>query len=396
VKTVTRTVRNRTSRSSRDTHRQRLLVSFGLALVMPLSFVGGMVTGEYVKSVAGIRIVTPDLQRMLPLRRSGQMQLQLSQETQIASIDTSHVRIQLARGWDVEQKAFADTSGLLFFSGPFFEEHPGTGYNANSIGDVYVDGQLSVASRKSAPFATRRYFMALRHDGRIEFGFGGWQSGYENRYSAFFGGLGYAYLPSGPDPDYLDPYSGVKQTLHNAIPRERLFVGKDREGRLLVMKTSPLPQLAVEMFVRQHGFDEAFFLDQGNKARFIVPGRLEDRPRYNLPYMLRMSDLDTPAIEYEAPPLDEYSLYARKRRRTAVATPSASASPGVKPGLVPVPRVTPGKTVDDPVVPVEPSFPPTEPSDGAALREPAVPDEPPVEGPDAPDLQNQTDILTEE
>ncbi len=367
-----------------------------LTLTMPLFFVGGMVTGEYVKSVAGIRIVTPELQRMLPLRRSGQMDLQLTQETQLASLDTSHVRIQIARGWDVEQKAFSDTSALLYFSGPFFEEHPGTGYNANSIGDVFVDGQLSVASQKSAGFALRRYYMALRHDGRIEFGFGGWQSGFENRYSAFFGGLGYAYLPSGPDPNYLDPYSGVKQTLHNAIPRERLFVGKGRDGRFLVMKTSPLPQLAVEMFVRRQGFEEALFLDQGNKARFIVPGRLEDRPRYNLPYMLRVSDLDTAPLEYEAPPLDDYSLYARKRRRTAVATPSATASPAVKVRQQPAGRPSPGATVAEPDVPVEPIVPATEPSAVDGVREPGVPDEPPVDAPEIQDVQTQTDIISED
>lgn len=209
-----------------------------------------------------------------------------------AIIDPHRIRIDLDRGWNVEQTAFKDNSALLYFTGPFFEEQPGYGYDARTIGDTYFYGQLTLADHDSRGFAERRYYMALTKGGRIEFGYGGWQPGYADRYNVFVGGMGYLYAPDPPPPDYSNPYSGLTQRIHDAIPRERLVVGKDGQGHLVVIKTPPTMTAGAIKVAKSLGLVEAYFLDQGNKARFIAPGQVNDRPRFNLPYLLRVADRD--------------------------------------------------------------------------------------------------------
>ncbi|MBU6427930.1 MAG: hypothetical protein KGR26_02875 [Cyanobacteria bacterium REEB65] len=219
-----------------------------------------------------------------------------------AIIDTKRVRIDLARGWDQELKAFDDSNALLYFTGPFFEEEHGYGYDAKIIGDVYFYGQLTLASPESRGFADRRYYLAISRGGRLKFGFGGWQPGYESLYDVYVGGLGYLYGPEPPPPTYSNPYSGLTQRIHDAIPRERLIVGKDADGHLVVIKTRPTMTKGAIEAAESHGLVEAYFLDQGNKARFIAPGQINDRPRYNLPYLLRVADRDKPWIPDGSPP----------------------------------------------------------------------------------------------
>lgn len=209
-----------------------------------------------------------------------------------AIIDPRRVRIDLARGWTVEQTAFHDRDALLYFTGPFFEEEGGSGYDAKIIGDVYFYGQLTLADKDSRGFAARRYFMAITKGGRLHFGYGAWHDGYQNRYDVFVGGLGYLYAAEPPPPDYSNPYSGLTQRIHDVIPRERLVVGKDGDGHLVVIKTPPTTSQGAIHVARSLGLVEAYFLDQGNKARFIAPGQVDDRPRYNLPYLLRVAYRD--------------------------------------------------------------------------------------------------------
>ncbi|MEB3203988.1 MAG: hypothetical protein VKP57_04755 [Candidatus Sericytochromatia bacterium] len=209
-----------------------------------------------------------------------------------ADVSTRKVRIDLARGWTVEQLAFQDTNALLYFTGPFFEEEGGTDYDAKVIGDLYFYGELIPASKESRGFANRRYFMAQTKRGNIRFGFGGWQDGDEDNYRVFIGGLGYLYNSYGPRPEYSDPYSGLKQRLHDAIPRERLIVGRAANDHLIVMKTPPRTREEAVRIAQNEGLEEAYYVDQGNKARFIVPSQINDRPRYNLPYMLRIAEKD--------------------------------------------------------------------------------------------------------
>lgn len=286
---------------------------------VPALFLVGMVAGEVAKSVRMTQVVD---NAPAAAARSDEMQLDLAQDARVAIIDPRGIRMDLARGWEVERQAFNDTTALLFFSGPFFEEHRGQDYYAHAIGDLFINDHLEVASEISRAFADRRYFMALTRFGTVEFGYSGWRPGYEDQYAAFVGGLGYLYNDAGPAPDYSDPYTGLKQELHNMIPRERLLVGRNAEGKLIVMKTLPMPLTTTSWVARSHGMVEAYYLDQGNKARFIVPGRVDDSPRYNLPYMLRISDKTSPPMMWTPAPLEDYKLHHKKRRkRKRVATP---------------------------------------------------------------------------
>lgn len=287
---------------------------------LPGLFVVGMIVGEYAKSMAMTQILDNS---PAAAARSGEMSLDLAQDAQVAIIEPRGIRMDLARGWEVERLAFNDTTALLFFSGPFFEEHKGRDYYAHAIGDLFINDHLEVASEISRKFADRRYYMAVTRFGTVEFGYSGWRPGFEEKYAAFVGGLGYLYDDAGPAADYSDPYTGLKQELHNMIPRERLLVGKDAEGRLIVMKTLPMPMTTTSWVARSHGMVEAYYLDQGNKARFIVPGRVNDNPRYNLPYMLRISDKTSPPMMWTPAPLEEFKIHHRKKkkRRKVEATP---------------------------------------------------------------------------
>lgn len=286
---------------------------------LPGLFVVGMIAGEYAKSMAMTQILDNS---PAAAARSNEMKLDLAQDAQVAFIDPRGIRMDLARGWEVERLAFNDTTALLFFSGPFFEEHKGNDYYAHAIGDLYINDHLEVASAISRPFADRRYYMALTRYGTVEFGYSGWRPGYEEKYTAFIGGLGFLYSDSGPASDYSDPYTGLKQELHNMIPRERLLVGKDAEGRLVVMKTLPMPMTTTSWVARSHGMVEAYYLDQGNKARFIVPGRVNDNPRFNLPYMLRISDRTSPPMMWTPAPLEEYKIHHKKKKRRKKIEPT--------------------------------------------------------------------------
>lgn len=286
---------------------------------LPGVFVVGMIVGEYSKSLTMTQILDNS---PAAAARSHEMALELAQDAQVAIIEPRGIRMDLARGWEVERLAFNDPAALLFFSGPFFEEHKGSDYYAHAIGDLYINDHLEVASAISRAFADRRYYMALTRYGTVEFGYSGWRPGYEEKFTAFVGGLGHLYSDSGPAADYSDPYTGLKQELHNMIPRERLLVGKDANDRLIVMKTLPIPMTTTSWVARSHGMVEAYYLDQGNKARFIVPGRVNDQPRYNLPYMLRISDKTSPPMMWTPAPLEEFKIHHKKKRKRKKLEPT--------------------------------------------------------------------------
>ncbi len=215
----------------------------------------------------------------------------------VAKINPRSVRLDLARGWDQERVAFQDSNALLYFTGPFFEEQRGdSDYDARAIGDLYFYGDLTRASEASRAFAERRYFMAIttHRKRRVAFGFGGWKDGYKRKFRVFVGGLGFLYDGRGSEPaaTYSDPYAGLKQKLHDAVPRERLIVGKDKRGHLVVLKTPPRTSTQAAKIAKEEDLLEAYYVDQGNKARFIAPGQIDDKPRFNLPYLLRVAEPD--------------------------------------------------------------------------------------------------------
>lgn len=284
-------------------------------------FLTGMLTGEVLKSMHSSEVFELSSDAPVAAARPDEMRLDVSREARLAVIDPRSIRVELARGWSQEQTAFEDQAALLYFSGPFFEEHKGEYYDANAIGDLFVGDRLQVASEASRPFADRRYFMALRRNGTITFGFGGWHPGFEQKYATFVGGLGYLFNEDGCADTYSDPYKGFKQEMHNMIPRERLLVGRDAVGHLMVMKTLPLPMSTAEWLAKSRGFIEAYYMDQGNKARFIVPGRISDAPRYNLPYLIRISDKASSPFVASPGPLSEYGLHQRKRKVRPTTNP---------------------------------------------------------------------------
>lgn len=335
-----------------------------------------MLTGELMKSIHSSEVFELSSDAPMAAARPDEIRLDITNEARVAIIDPRSIRMDLARGWSQEQKAFDDQSALLYFSGPFFEEHKGQYYRANAIGDLYFDDSVQVASEASRPFADRRYYMALRRNGNIEFGFGGWHPGFERRYSNFIGGLGFLFNEDGPDRNYSDPYKGFKQEMHNMIPRERLLVGRDAAGHLMVMKTLPMTMSMAEWLAKSRGFIEAYYMDQGNKARFIVPGRVSDAPRYNLPYMIRISDKASPPFIASPDPLSEYGLHHRKRKPRPTTNPDTFGSP--RPGsdavfdspvkmTEPTPEVDPNPTPDTIDLPVPDTI--DEPAAGDAPAE---------------------------
>lgn len=341
------------------------------SFAFPSLFLGGMYAGEMLKAMVSTRLVSDT-----PVGATSvdEMKLEVLPEARLVSLDPGMIRMELARGWDRERVAFGDNTALIYFSGPFFEEHEGNSYYAHAIGDLYFDDHLEVATEISRPFADRRYYMALTRDGRVEFGFGGWRPGFEERYQAFVGGLGFLFNSEGEAATYSNPYTGLKQELHNMIPRERLIVGRSAEGRLVVIKTLPMLVSSATWFAKEHGLVEAYYLDQGNKARFIVPGQIEDAPRYNLPYLLRISDKTSPPLENSPVPLEEYQLHHKKPRprptRTPEASPSASPdeggydpfAPGPQASIEPVPEAT--------EAPTDPPLPEETPLDDASTPDP--------------------------
>ncbi len=248
----------------------------------------------------------------------------------VAQINPRSVRLDLARGWDQETSAFHDSRALLYFTGPFFEEQKGRNdYGARAIGDLYFYGELSPASDASRPFADRRYFMAITRRRRVDFGYGGWKRGYEGQYRVFVGGLGFLYDSKGdsPAPDYSDPYGTFKQRLHEAVPRERLIVGRNQRGQLIVLKTPPRTTQKASQIARAEGLLEAYYVDQGNKARFIVPGQIDDKPRYNLPYLLRVAERDQAWYPQPKPEPTRKKRKKRKPARTDLHPRTASPAP---------------------------------------------------------------------
>ncbi|HEY9897663.1 MAG TPA: hypothetical protein V6D00_00650 [Pantanalinema sp.] len=358
--------------AGRSSAKRPIWPIIGALAALPVFFVGGMVAGEIAKSMVSTRVVEMSSDSPLAASSADQIRLDLSNEARIAVLDPASIRMELARGWEHERVAFQDPTGLLYFSGPFFEERKGENdYYARAIGDLYFDDHLELATPASRGFADRRYYMALRRSGSIEFGYSGWRPGYEEKYVAFIGGLGYLYSPYDVAPDYSDPYTGLKQELHNMIPRERLLVGRDAEGHLVVMKTLPMPLTTASWLAKSKGLVEAYYLDQGNKARFIVPGRVEDTPRYNMPYMLRISDKASPPMLFSPPPpLDEYQLHHKKRKPRPKKTPVPSAVPSTAPTEAPA-EAPPG--VDEPVAtPAMPGIDETTPAPNS-IDEPALP-----------------------
>lgn len=218
--------------------------------------------------------------------RKSEIALQQYRNAVIAKVIKRNFDIELVHGSQVEQTAYSDSHSLMYFTGPFYEIDGLTG-KAAPIGDLFFHSRIEFASRESELFASNRYFFAV-NGARVEFGYGGWKPEYRQKYAFFIGGLGYLFNEHGVDSEYRDPYGSMAQRMHNIIPRERMVIGRDNAGDLMVMKTSPMLQEESIGLAKRAGMVEAYFLDQGNRARLIVPGILRDTPKNNLAYMMRV------------------------------------------------------------------------------------------------------------
>lgn len=313
-------------RQTRSVGFRLILGLFVLVLGMAVSFLAGSGTAAiYARLVP----LAPDVVGPLISHEEG-MKVVEDRGVLVAIMDPRSIRLDLAKGWDREENAFRDKKALLYFTGPFFEEEDGKGYDARVIGDLYFYGELTPASDASRGFANRRYHFGLTRRGRVKFGYGGWKPGYDHKFRVFIGGLGFLYGPDKPPADYSDPYKGLKQRLHDAVPRERLVVGRDDKNHLIVLKTPPRNREGAMDAAKGQGLIEAYYLDQGNKARFIVPAQIDDRPRYNLPYLLRVADRDS-VYDGRHAQLAPATPKPRKKRRpvrkpttTPTVTPPAS------------------------------------------------------------------------
>ncbi len=117
--------------------------------------------------------------------------------------DPRQVSVDLFSGWDREQEAYADRSSLAFISGPMYERYGAAdgGESVVPLGDLKLEGRIWRGRNRSA--ARQRAFLGVRHDGRVDFGYGELTPEREQAYDTFIGGLHSIYNDqAAPPPDY--------------------------------------------------------------------------------------------------------------------------------------------------------------------------------------------------
>lgn len=223
-------------------------------------------------------------------------------------LDPRQVRFSLLEGWDREQEAYADAEALAFVSGPMYERYGAEG-SANTVplGDLKLGDRIWRGPNRSA--ARQRAFLAIRHDGQVEFGFGELTPARAEQYDTFIGGLHSVYNDLSPEPpEYKGAYSiSMGQQIRYYLPRIRVIYGLRPDGRLAVlMSRDGLTLEQTKALSRQRGFLAAYMPDHASKSRFIIPGQkgfsAEDAnwisggatSFVHVPYMLRLSRRPTP------------------------------------------------------------------------------------------------------
>jgi hypothetical protein len=189
--------------------------------------------------------------------------------------DPRQVGFDLYMGWDREKQAYADRSALAFVSGPMYERY-GAADGSESVvplGDLKLEHRIWRGRNRTA--ARQRAFLGIRHDGRVEFGYGELTPPRVERYDTFIGGLHSVYndLESAPS-EYRGAYSiSMGQQIRYYLPRIRLVYGLRSDGRLAVlMSRDGLTLEQTKALARDHGFVAAYLPDHASKSRFIVPG----------------------------------------------------------------------------------------------------------------------------
>jgi len=224
-------------------------------------------------------------------------------------LDPRKVRIDLLEGWDREQDAFRDSAALAYVSGPMYERH----VNASGREITIPLGDLKLGSRiwrgRNRTAARQRAFIGIRHDGRVDFGYGELTPQRAALYDTFIGGLHSVYNDlESPPPQYRGAYSiSMGQQIRYYLPRIRMVMGLRGDGRLeVLMSRDGLTLEQTKALARQRGLRTAYLPDHASKSRFIIPGvkgfSQEDAnwisggatSFVHVPYMLRLSERAVP------------------------------------------------------------------------------------------------------
>ena len=230
-------------------------------------------------------------------------------EVYALDLDPRKVRIDLLEGWDREQDAFRDSAALAYVSGPMYERH----VNASGREITVPLGDLKLGSRiwrgRNRTAARQRAFIGIRHDGRVDFGYGELTPERAALYDTFIGGLHSVYNDlESPPPDYRGAYSiSMGQQIRYYLPRIRMVMGLRGDGRLeVLMSRDGLTLEQTKALARERGLRTAYLPDHASKSRFIIPGvkgfNQEDAnwisggatSFVHVPYMLRLSERALP------------------------------------------------------------------------------------------------------
>ena len=218
--------------------------------------------------------------------------------------DPRKVRLDLLEGWDREQEAYNDAAALAYISGPMYERHVNNSGQEITVplGDIKLGERVWRGRNRTA--ARQRAFIGIRHDGRVDFGFGELTPERAALYDSFIGGLHSVYNDlESPPPEYRGAYSiSMGQQIRYYLPRIRMLIGLRDDGRLeVLMSRDGLTLEQTRSLARQRGLRAAYLPDHASKSRFIIPGvkGFSDEDAnwisggatsfVHVPYMLRLS-----------------------------------------------------------------------------------------------------------
>ena len=224
-------------------------------------------------------------------------------------IDPRKVRFDLLEGWDREQEAFRDSAALAYISGPMYERHVNNSGQEITVplGDIKLGARVWRGRNRTA--SRQRAFVGIRHDGRVDFGYGELTPQRAALYDTFIGGLHSVYNDlEAPPPEYRGAYSiSMGQQIRYYLPRIRMLIGLRSDGRLeVLMSRDGLTLEQTRALARQRGLRAAYMPDHASKSRFIIPGQKgfsqEDAnwisggatSFVHVPYMLRLSERAVP------------------------------------------------------------------------------------------------------
>jgi len=223
--------------------------------------------------------------------------------------DPRKVRLDLFEGWDREQEAFNDSAALAYVSGPMYERHVDDRGQEITVplGDIKLGSRIWRGRNRTA--SRQRAFIGIRHDGRVDFGYGELTPERAASYESFIGGLHSIYNDlEAPPPEYRGAYSiSMGQQIRYYLPRIRMLIGLRGDGRLeVLMSRDGLTLEQTKALARERGLRAAYMPDHASKSRFIIPGGKgfsEEDANWisggatsfvHVPYMLRLSQRAVP------------------------------------------------------------------------------------------------------